>query len=153
MTLFGHCHNVLNNNNVWRACFGQGLKTRYIQVLHACHGFGLWIEERGIFKHNILVSAQGIKNEVYSCVADLKLGISKRSTLVSAHGLKNEVYSILTCHAGSILRELKVIIRQGWPPQKSEVAVCIHDYFPFRDELTLQNGLIIKGERLVVPTA
>lgn len=48
--------------------------------------------------------------------------------------------------AGSIVLEMKTAIRQGWPPQKSEFAGCIHDYFPFREELTLQNGLIFKRE-------
>ena len=55
----------------------------------------------------------------------------------------------LRCKQKKKQTELKAAIRQGWPPQKSEVAVCIHDYFPF----TLQNGFIFKGERLVVPTA
>ena len=55
--------------------------------------------------------------------------------------------------AGSIVLEQKTAIRQGWPPQKSEFAGCIHD-FPFREELTLQNGLIFKRERLlIIPTA
>ena len=26
-------------------------------------------------------------------------------------------------------------------------------YFPFRDELTLQNGIIFKGERIVIPSS
>lgn len=55
--------------------------------------------------------------------------------------------------ADPVLRELKAAIRRGWPMIKQDVPICIHDYFPFRDELTLQNGLIFKGERLVVPTA
>ena len=33
----------------------------------------------------MLVSAQGIKYEVYSCVLDSKLGIFRRNMLVSAH--------------------------------------------------------------------
>jgi len=53
----------------------------------------------------------------------------------------------------SVLQQLKAAIRQGWPLLKENVAVCIQDYFPFRDELTLQNGLIFKGERLVIPTS
>ena len=52
-----------------------------------------------------------------------------------------------------IVLELETAIRQGWPPQKSEVAGCIHDHFPFREELTLQNGLIFKRKRLIIPTA
>ena len=48
------------------------------------------------------------------------------------------------------LRDLKTVIRHGWPLRKEDVPVKVRDYFPFRDELTMQNGLIFKGERLVV---
>ena len=51
------------------------------------------------------------------------------------------------------LRDLKTVIRHGWPLRKEDVPVKVRDYFPFRDELTMQNGLIFKGERLVVPTS
>ena len=51
------------------------------------------------------------------------------------------------------LRDLKTVIRHGWPLRKEDVPVKVRDYFPFRDELTIQNGLIFKGERLVVPTS
>ena len=51
------------------------------------------------------------------------------------------------------LRDLKTVIRHGWPLRKEDVPVKVRDYFPFRDELTMQNGLIFKGERLVIPTS
>ena len=51
------------------------------------------------------------------------------------------------------LRNLKTVIHHGWPLRKEYVPVKVRDYFPFRDELTMQNGLIFKGERLVVPTS
>lgn len=49
------------------------------------------------------------------------------------------------------LRELKTTIRRGWPATKAEVSANISGYFTFRDELSLQNGLVFKGERLVIP--
>ncbi|XP_032218641.2 uncharacterized protein K02A2.6-like [Nematostella vectensis] len=55
--------------------------------------------------------------------------------------------------ADDVMRELKAVIRQGWPLAKDALQVCLRDYFPFRDELTLQNGLIFKGKRLVIPTS
>ena len=51
------------------------------------------------------------------------------------------------------LRDLKTVIRHSWPLRKEDVPVKVRDYFPFRDELTMQNRLIFKGERLVVPTS
>ena len=49
------------------------------------------------------------------------------------------------------LRELKTVIREGWPACNSEVPTNIRNYFPFREELSLQNGLVFKGERPVIP--
>ena len=49
------------------------------------------------------------------------------------------------------LRELKTVIREGWPARNSEVPTNIRNCFPFREELSLQNGLVFKGERPVIP--
>ena len=54
--------------------------------------------------------------------------------------------------ADATLRLLKTIIRQGWPATK-EVSENIRDYFSFREELPIQNVLVFKGERLVIPTS
>ena len=51
------------------------------------------------------------------------------------------------------LRELKSTIRIGWPPRKDEVPVNVGNYFSFRDELTLQNAIIFKGKRIVIPSS
>ena len=49
------------------------------------------------------------------------------------------------------LEKLKTVIRQGWPETKDQVPPGVAEYFNFRDELSIQNGLIFKGERLVIP--
>ena len=49
------------------------------------------------------------------------------------------------------LRDLKTVIREGWPACNSEVPENIRNYFPSQEELSLQNGLVFKGERLVIP--
>ncbi|XP_062577795.1 uncharacterized protein K02A2.6-like [Saccostrea cucullata] len=46
---------------------------------------------------------------------------------------------------------LKGVIKSGWPETRAEVHTDIQTYFPFREELVVQNGLIYKGERIVVP--
>ena len=50
-----------------------------------------------------------------------------------------------------VLQELRKIILQGWPETKSEVPEFLHAYYDFRDELTVQDQLVFKGPRLVVP--
>ena len=46
---------------------------------------------------------------------------------------------------------LMTYIISGWPEERSRVPLLVSEYFPFRDELSTQNGLVFKGERIVVP--
>lgn len=48
---------------------------------------------------------------------------------------------------------LKTIIREGWPETKDSVRTELHPFFLFRDELSFQDGLVFKGERLVIPAS
>ena len=49
------------------------------------------------------------------------------------------------------LQTLKHIIMSGWPEDKAKLPAEITPYFTFRDELSVQDGLIIKGDRVVIP--
>lgn len=51
------------------------------------------------------------------------------------------------------LQTLKNMILQGWPEVKEHVPLEVAMYFHNRDELSVQNGVIFRGERVVVPTA
>ena len=42
-------------------------------------------------------------------------------------------------------------IRNGWPGTKSEVAESQRPYYDYRDELSIENGIILKGEAILVP--
>ena len=49
------------------------------------------------------------------------------------------------------MSELKRIIQEGWPEDVSQVPKSVKCYYSFREELIFQEGLIFKGERLVIP--
>ena len=51
------------------------------------------------------------------------------------------------------LQALKAVIQQGWPEHKSALPPVVSPYFNMRDEMSVQDGLIFKGERVVVPKA
>ena len=53
--------------------------------------------------------------------------------------------------ADESLQVLKAMVQGGWPEHKSDVPSIISPYFDMRDEMTIQDGLIFKGERVVVP--
>ena len=45
---------------------------------------------------------------------------------------------------------LKYIIQQGWPKTIKEVSKEIQKYWTFREELMIEDGLILKGMRIVI---
>ena len=51
------------------------------------------------------------------------------------------------------LQQLKHIIKIGWPETKEEVPSEIGRYFDFREELSIQDGILFKGNRVTVPVA
>lgn len=51
------------------------------------------------------------------------------------------------------LRILKNIILCGWPEHRSQVPSQITPHFSMRDELIIQDGVIFRGQRIVVPVS
>ena len=53
--------------------------------------------------------------------------------------------------ADDSLQVLKAVIQKGWPEHKSNVPSVISPYFNMCGEMSIQHGLILNGERVVVP--
>ncbi|XP_021379727.1 uncharacterized protein K02A2.6-like [Mizuhopecten yessoensis] len=51
----------------------------------------------------------------------------------------------------SVIQELISLIRTGWPRNKDSVPEAGKPYFDFRDTLGYQDGIVVKGEALVIP--
>ncbi|XP_041475701.1 uncharacterized protein K02A2.6-like [Lytechinus variegatus] len=41
----------------------------------------------------------------------------------------------------------------GWPETKDDVPVVVREYYNYRDEITVQNGVLYKGMKVIVPSA
>ena len=50
------------------------------------------------------------------------------------------------------LSALKDMIVKSWPSKIRDLPKHLWPYWPFRDELSVEDGLILKGERVVIPT-
>ena len=46
---------------------------------------------------------------------------------------------------------LRKVILDGWPDKRSNCPPTIAQYWTFRDELTVTDGIIMKGEKIVIP--
>ncbi len=49
------------------------------------------------------------------------------------------------------MSEVKRLVKEGWPEDISQVHELVRCYYCFREELSYQEGLVFKGERLVIP--
>ena len=50
-----------------------------------------------------------------------------------------------------IFQSLHDTIISGWPKKKSECNPELLQFFNYRDELTVNNGVILKGDTIVIP--
>ena len=49
------------------------------------------------------------------------------------------------------LSALHKLISEGWPPKRSSVPDNLKDYWNHRDELTVENGILLKSHKFIVP--
>ena len=49
------------------------------------------------------------------------------------------------------LNELHQIIQKGWPDSKEETPHCVRPFWNSRDELSIADGIVLKGMRIVIP--
>ena len=49
------------------------------------------------------------------------------------------------------LQELKTTVEKGWPESKSRVSHRISPYWNYRDEISTYDGIMFKGEKVIVP--
>ena len=47
---------------------------------------------------------------------------------------------------------LRHTITQGWPSTTKEVPNVLQPYWKFREELTIEDGIVLKGTHIVIPT-
>lgn len=55
--------------------------------------------------------------------------------------------------ADDALQELVKIVLTGWPGRKEDVLLSVREYWPFRDELNIQNGVLYRGQCIIMPKA
>ncbi len=61
---------------------------------------------------------------------------------VKAHTLRDEA-----------LQSLLNLVMEGWPRDKTQVLPLCREYWPYRDEISCQDGILYRGNRVVIPTS
>ena len=48
-------------------------------------------------------------------------------------------------------QSLKHYISTGWPAKRSQIPVFLHPYWNYRDELTIESGILMKNSKVLIP--
>ena len=51
------------------------------------------------------------------------------------------------------LETLKTTVVTGWPEKKEQVPIQVRDFWNYREEISLHNGILFKNQRVIVPKA
>ena len=51
------------------------------------------------------------------------------------------------------LLTVRDFITEGWPADRSSIPTTVLPYWPYKDELGYYNGIIVKGDRVVIPSS
>ena len=81
----------------------------------------------------------GLDIHVHSVVSNLPFSDAKLQELVDA-GKSDQKF-----------HNLKNVIKDGWPENRSDCSPSIIEYWNHRDELSVVNDLVFKGKKLVIP--
>lgn len=49
-----------------------------------------------------------------------------------------------------VMQTLKATILMGWPTEREEVPIHIREFWTYREELTLHNGVLFKSQRIIL---
>lgn len=53
----------------------------------------------------------------------------------------------------AVLQQLKQTIELGWPESRKAVPSEVRAFYSYRDELTVQDEIFFRGDRIIVPAA
>ena len=72
---------------------------------------------------------------------------------VTVHRIKDErLQQVRNATAtDATLARLGESILKGWPDHRADTDVELLPYYNYRDELTIHDGIIYRGERIVIP--
>ena len=102
----------------------------------------------------------GLTNHMADCLS--RLGFQKDTISIPKLHV-NQITSQLKARSDSLhnlqiatqdddkLAIIKHIIQQGWPTTIKEVPSEIQPYWTFCEELTIEDGLVLKGTRIIIP--
>ena len=82
-------------------------------------------------------------------IPDLNLEVSALELNASPSKLEN-IRQESECDPQMLM--LKELIIQGWPKDIKQCPLPLHSYWNYRDELSIVDGVVVKGSHIIIPT-
>ena len=110
--------------------------------------------------HFTICYIPGITNQLANCSSQLRgqkdtIKLPKLHVYQITHQLSARSDNLnqlrVSTQTDDELALLKLTIMQRWPHSIKQVPPFLQPYWTFRDELTVEDGLILKGTRIVIP--
>ena len=102
-------------------------------------------QHESISEHQIFQLSQ--EQLLFQQIAD----INQLDYMRPSEGTHQQIKQFTT--ADATLQSLTNMIMTGWPLTKEEVPVCIREYWNYKEELTVQDGRLYKGMKVIVPAS
>ena len=82
-----------------------------------------------------------------NCIAENEMSVN-----IPASKTKVEEFQDSTCR-DITLQELAKVVHKGWLKEQKDCPEILHPYWIFRECISLENGLLFKDDRLIIPEA
>ena len=89
-------------------------------------------------------------NEVQSSTEDVQVYVNM---VTSNMPVSNDRMDQIRCETEKSMKSLFDVIKKGWPPTKDACDMSVHEYWNCREELSVIDGIIYKGSKIVIPTS
>ena len=73
--------------------------------------------------------------------------------LTSNMPVSSDIMDQIRCETEKSMKHLIETIKKGWPPTKDACDGEIHEVWNCREELSVTDGVIFKGSKIVIPTS
>ena len=102
----------------------------------------------------------GKDNPIADALSRAPVNSSKSEEIISVNNLSFTSFKAsrldeirMKTQSDDTLKLLKQTIIKGWPQNKASLPLSLTPYFNYRDELSVQDGIVLRGERVVIPTS
>lgn len=149
--LFGRHFNIVTDHRPLLMIASKPITAappRLQRMLILLNGYNFSLSHRPGTENQLADGLSRLPNTANQCNVDLDIRVdminfsTDRINIIKEHSLNDPT-----------LLGLQANIVNGWPDKLQEVTPNLRSYWAFRDQLSIENGLILKGQQIIIPAS